>query len=121
MPKKTIALGAIILALSTFMSCQIPDYQLGFEITGAVTSGNYVNVDYELTNIGFKNLENASIRIEADTNIGYDSDWTTQTNLEVGETKTGTLSIYFGVPVSSINATYVTGTAWDSEDDSGWF
>lgn len=121
MPKKTFALAALVLALALFASCQMPDYQLGFDVTGAFPSGSYANVGYEIVNIGIKKLDNVSIRIEVQTDAGLASAWTTQTPLDVGETKTGTLAIYVGPSLSAISSYYVTGSAWDTESDSGWF
>ncbi len=124
MPKKTIALGALILALSMFMSCQIPDYQLGFELnpTSSFTNVNSVTVEYRLSNIGLKKIDNATIRLEAESApINDKYIWTPKMDLDVGETSVWQTATIFFSSIVTVDYVHVTGSAWDTEDDSGWF
>jgi hypothetical protein len=122
MQRKSIALAALVLALALFASCAIPDYQLGFNITNTIIDGvnDTVTISYSLHNIGYEKLIDASIRIVVDTDSETRTAWTSPVDLSVSESVSDSLTFYFLMAPTNPIA-YVTGSAWDTEDDSGWF
>jgi len=99
-----------VLILGGMTACDLPEYQLSFSITGSTDSGVAdTTVYYTIENIGMKDMENASIRIESN---GV-SAWPTGTNLSVGESDSGSLFIIEGSPGASAE---IIAAGWDEGD-----
>ena len=117
--KWTFLISALVLTLA---SCSYPDYQLSFDITQVQVDGvnDQVRVYYTLSNNGFEDLENVTLRIEtyAGANAPV-SAWTNPINLPSG-TYTGVNILLVNFPkvldgTETPSAT-VTATAWDTDD-----
>jgi hypothetical protein len=113
---KITRFAAFILILLIIAACSLPDYQLSFQITGWTVNVDTVTVYYTLTNIGVERLVNARVRIaiaEADGTI-ISEEWTDYNDIEVGESKSSSISIFDSSGGNFDHAT-VTGAGWDTE------
>jgi hypothetical protein len=109
---KLVALAALLLLF--FLGCTLPAYRMSFTIDSASDTGNYVDIGYTLENIGEEPLDNARIRVSVWEGSTERAAWTSGSNLSVGESVSGTISIY--CPSWDGVWPEVIAAGWDTDD-----
>ena len=103
-----------LAVIGLFLGCELPDYQLAFEIGNYAYNGYTVSVPYSIENIGWKDMDNAQIRISVVTDSAYSPyhGWTTGVNLSIGNRSQGVLDIDYSGTISDV---YVSAAGWDED------
>ncbi|MCX7031506.1 MAG: hypothetical protein NTU62_15490 [Spirochaetes bacterium] len=112
----------VVAVAAVALSCGL-DYTLDFELGDIAVLGNSVEVDYTLTNAGFRSMDNATIniRVTVDRLTGGSLPpmelWTPGVDLSVGDIHSGTLSFPFGESITN-PLVEVIGAGWDEHISS---
>lgn len=118
---KGVLLGALVLALLGGMTaCDLPDYQLAFELGPMSNSFGITSIDVYLENVGWKDLKNAQVEVSVYDSLGnfIESGWTDGEDLSVGDSET--VTIEFDDSASAISTAVITAVGWDTSDDNTW-
>lgn len=104
----------------------MPDYQVSFDVQIITVQPTYSTVSYSITNIGSKDLTNATIDIgvKDSTVLGASAMGTASTpsaNLNVGETISGTVTVNYSSYTGGFAnlEAYVISAGWDKSIKRG--
>ncbi len=110
----TVVLITALLGLTA--GCELPDYQMEFEISSVQISGSDTIVNCSLSNIGREKLKDAQVQVKCVSGAGFgQEEWTDPVTLSVDESRTVSAT-FIGIN-NGLEANFQIGAAgWNTDD-----